>query len=164
MDRRFSRRSASMPSHHASAKKDGCTKGIMTLVYAEWRKDHAHDKTTRAALKAKLTTMKQEGLVTNNIKSTEAKDPAQDNNMNVLNQSVAAIKISDGIEMQQSTPVVNPTMETEPANQRNNCAPEQHLPPIPVTINNNDVTTAISSNKPKRSTKKKQNAKCGIRE
>ena len=59
-------------------KEEGNTKGIITLVYEEWNKDHAHHKTTKAALKVKLATLKQHGLVNSNVKSTEPKDFVSD--------------------------------------------------------------------------------------
>ena len=135
-------------------KEGGNTKGLYQIVYEEWSKDHAHHKTTKAALKIKLITMKQQGLITDKVKFTEPKDPPQDINMNVLNQSVAAIEINDAIETQQSTPGINPTMEKEPTKQDTNHAVEQPLPPVSVAINDNDATTTNTSKKAMRKLKK----------
>ena len=141
-------------------KEGGNTKGFFQIVYEEWSKDHAHHKTTKAALKIKLITLKQQGLLTDNVKITEPKDPPQDNDMNVLNQSVAAIEINDAVETRQSTPGINPVMETEPTKIDNNCAPELNRavehPPLPasVAINDSNATTTIVSKKDKRKSKK----------
>ena len=142
--------------HHIAQlqKEEGSTKGFFQIVFEEWSKDHAHHKTTKGALKIKLTNMKQQGLITNNVESTEPRDPEQDTNMNILNQSVAAIEFNDAVETLQSTPCISTAMDTEPCKQYNDHIIEH---PLPASTNDIDATTTIVSNKSKRkSTKSKR--------
>eukprot|EP00112_Aurelia_sp_Birch-Aquarium-sp1_P021169 Seg5623.2 transcript_id=Seg5623.2/GoldUCD/mRNA.D3Y31 product="hypothetical protein" protein_id=Seg5623.2/GoldUCD/D3Y31 len=124
-------------------KEDGNTRGFMKLVYDEWNKDHAHHKTTLGALKIKISSMKQQGEIGNINRSIEPSNPAQDNAVNVPNESVATSEINDAVGMQQ----------TEPTLQVNSHADEQPQPPVSAAINDSDVTTTIVSKPGKRKSK-----------